>query len=54
MSHRQALQGFLDKSQALLHANNKINSPFFVAVPAGSPELVVAFNFISERIVQTK
>jgi hypothetical protein len=41
MTHRQALQGFPDKSQGF----------FFCAVPTWSREVTVAFSFISERIV---
>jgi hypothetical protein len=51
MAHRQALQGFPDMSQESLHKNNKINSPFFFAVPVGSWEVTVAFNFVGERTV---
>jgi hypothetical protein len=29
MTHRQALQGFLDTSQVSLHKNNKIDLPIF-------------------------
>jgi hypothetical protein len=39
-------------SQVSLHKNNKINTPIFVVVPAGSQEVTVAFNFISEHIVR--
>jgi hypothetical protein len=52
MAHRQALQGFPDTSQVSLHKNNKINFPFFIAIAAGSGEVAVAFNFISEHTVQ--
>jgi urea transporter len=44
-------QGFPDTSQVLLRKNNKINLSFFIAVPAGSWEVTVAFNFISERTI---
>jgi hypothetical protein len=50
MTHHQALQGFTD-SQVSLHENNKINFPFFIAVPAGKRKVTVAFNFISKRTV---
>jgi hypothetical protein len=50
MTHRQALQDFPNTSQVSLHKNNKINLPK-EAVPAGSQEVTVAFNFISERTV---
>jgi hypothetical protein len=48
MTHCQALQGFLDTSQVLLHKNNKINLSFF-AVTASSREVTVTFNFVSEH-----
>jgi hypothetical protein len=51
MSHHQELKGFPDTSQVSLHKNNKVNLPFFVADPAGSREVTVAFNFVSECTV---
>jgi hypothetical protein len=50
MIHRQVLQRFPDTSQVSLHKNHKINLPW-KAVPPGSREVTVAFNFISERSV---
>jgi hypothetical protein len=50
MTHRQALQGFPDMSQISLHKTMK-STYLFIAVPAGSREVTITFNFISERTV---
>jgi hypothetical protein len=51
MTHRKALQGFPDTSQASLHIKiiKSTSLFFFSAVPARTREVSDAFNFISER-----
>jgi hypothetical protein len=52
MIQRQALQGFPYASQVSIHKKQKKqNLTFFIAVPAGSREVTIAFNFINERSV---
>jgi hypothetical protein len=53
MTHRHALQGFSGTSQVSLDKNNKNQLTCIITVPAGSQEVTVAFNFISERTVGT-
>jgi hypothetical protein len=53
VTHCQALQVFPDVSQVSLHKT--INSTqLFIAVPAGSRGVTVAFNFINERTVASE